>query len=256
MIAQLAPETRAAGVITYSSGNHGTAVALVAGTFGIPAVVVMPENAARIKVDRVRQYGAAVIFAGSTSADRKGRAEELADQRGLTIVPPFDHPWIIAGQGTTGLEILEQLPGVRAIYVPIGGGGQIAGISAAVKRMRTHVRVIGVEPAGAARMSQSIGAGRPITLDRAVSIADGLLTLRPGDLTFAHVRALVDDVVTVDDEAIASAVRWLFTEAKLVAEPSGAAAVAAALRADEGANVVAVVTGGNVDTQDFAEYVR
>jgi threonine dehydratase len=256
MIAQLPPATRAAGVITYSSGNHGTAVALVADALGIPAVVVMPEHAARIKVEKVRRYGAEVFFAGSTSDDRKVRAEELANQRGLTIVPPFDHPWIIAGQGTTGLEILEQLPGVRAIYVPVGGGGQIAGISAAVKRMRAHVRVIGVEPLNAARMARSIGAGHPVTLDQAVSIADGLLTLRPGDLTFAHVRALVDDVVTIDDEAIASAVRWLFTEAKLVAEPSGAAAVAAALRAGEGPNVVAVVSGGNVDAQDFAEYVR
>ena len=256
MIAQLPPGTRAAGVITYSSGNHGTAVALVAHTLGIPAVVVMPENAARIKVEKVRRYGAEVFFAGSTSDDRKARAEELAHQRGLTIVPPFDHPWIIAGQGTTGLEILEQLPAVRAIYVPVGGGGQIAGISAAVKRMRALVRVIGVEPLHAARMARSIGAGHPVTLDKAVSIADGLLTLRPGDLTFAHVRELVDDVVSIDDESIASAVRWLFTEAKLVAEPSGAAAVAAALRAGEGANVVAVVSGGNVDAQDFAEYLR
>jgi threonine dehydratase len=256
MLAQLPPGTRAAGVITYSSGNHGTAVALVADALGVPAVVVMPENAARIKVEKVLQYGAEVFFAGSTSDDRKGRAEELAQQRGLTIVPPFDHPWIIAGQGTTGLEILEQLPAVRVIYVPVGGGGQIAGISAAVKRMRAHVRVIGVEPLNAARMTRSIGAGHPVTLERAVSIADGLLTLRPGDLTFAHVRELVDDVVTVDDEAIASAVRWLFTEAKLVAEPSGAAAVAAALRAREEANVVAVVSGGNVDARDFAEYIR
>jgi threonine dehydratase len=255
MIAQLSLGTRAAGVITYSSGNHGTAVALVADAFGIPAVVVMPENAPRIKVEKVRRYGAEVCFAGSTSDDRKARAEDLARQRGLTIVPPFDHPWIIAGQGTTGLEILEQLPAVRVIYVPVGGGGQIAGISAAVKRMRAQVRVVGVEPLNAARMTRSIGAGHPVTLDKAVSIADGLLTLRPGELTFAHVRALVDDVVTIDDEAIAGGVRWLFTEAKLVAEPSGAAAVAAALRAGEEANVVAVVSGGNVDAQDFARYV-
>jgi threonine dehydratase len=254
MIAQLPPETRSTGVITYSSGNHGRAVALVAQAFHIPAVIVMPETAARVKVEGVRQHGAEVIFAGTTSADRKSRAEELAAARGLTIVPPFDHPWIIAGQGTTGLEILEQRPQVRAIYVPVGGGGQIAGISAAVKGMRGHVRVIGVEPVNAARMTASLAAGRPVTLDRTESIADGLLTLRPGDLTFAHVQALVDELVTVRDEEIALSVRWLFYEAKMVAEPSGAAAVAAALRAHE-SDAVAVVSGGNVDADAFARYI-
>ena len=254
MIAQLPPETRSAGVITYSSGNHGQAVALVAGVFRVPAVIVMPETAPRVKVEGVRRYGAEVIVAGTTSADRKARAEELAKARGLTIVPPFDHPWIIAGQGTTGLEILEQRPQVRVIYVPVGGGGQLAGVSAAVKGMRGNVRVIGVEPAGAARMSASLRAGHPVTLDHTSSIADGLLPLRPGDITFAHVHALVDEVVTVSDHEIASAVRWLFREARLVAEPSGAAATAAALRAPE-ADAVAIVSGGNVDAEAFASYI-
>ena len=132
MIAQLPPEARSAGVITYSSGNHGQAVALVAEAFAAPAVIVMPETTPQVKIAGVRRYGAEVVFAGTTSADRKIRAEALAKERGLTIVPPFDHPWIIAGQGTTGLEILEQHPQVRSIYVPVGGGGQIAGVSAAV----------------------------------------------------------------------------------------------------------------------------
>ena len=254
MIAQLPPDIRSAGVITYSSGNHGQAVARVAGIFHIPAVIVMPETTPAVKVDGVRRHGAEVVFAGATSADRKVRAEELATARGLTIVPPFDHRWIIAGQGTTGLEILEQRPQARVIYVPVGGGGQIAGVSAAVKRMRSHVRVIGVEPVGAARMSASLRAGHPVTLDRTSSIADGLLTLRPGDLTYAHVQALVDDVVTVSEEEIVAAVRWLFQEAKLVAEPSGAAAVAAALRAPE-PDAVAIVSGGNVDAAAFAGYI-
>src|SRR5262245_46894557 len=149
MIAQLSPEARSAGVITYSSGNHGRAVALVAEAFRAPAVIVMPETTPRVKVEGVRRPGAGVIFAGTTSTDRKVCAEGLAKARGLTIVPPFDHPWIIAGQGTTGLEILEQHSRVRTIFVPVGGGGQIAGISAAVKQMRASVRVIGVEPVGA-----------------------------------------------------------------------------------------------------------
>jgi threonine dehydratase len=255
MIAQLSPEARSAGVITYSSGNHGRAVALVAESFRVPAVIVMPETTPRVKVEGVRSHAAEVIFAGVTSADRRICAEELAQRRGLTIVPPFDHPWIIAGQGTTGLEILEQHSQVRAIYVPVGGGGQIAGVSAAVKRMRSSVRIVGVEPTRAARMSASIAAGHPVTLDSTTSIADGLLTLRPGDLTFAHVQAFVDDLVTVDDAEIAAAVQWLFQEARIVAEPSGAAAIAAARRAPE-ADTVAVVSGGNVDPDAFAGYIR
>jgi threonine dehydratase len=254
MVAQLPPDARAAGVITYSSGNHGQAMALVARSFGIPAVVVMPETAPRVKVDGVKHFGAEVVFAGTTSADRKARAEDLAAQRSLTIVPPFDHPWIIAGAGTVGLEILEQSPQATTIFVPMGGGGQISGVSAAVKGMRSGVRVVGVEPAGAARMSASLAAQEPVTLERASSVADGLLTLRPGDLTFAHVRAFVDEVVTVDDEAMIAAVRWLFHEAHLVAEPSGAAAAAAALRAGT-PGAVAVVSGGNVDPVAYAGYI-
>jgi threonine dehydratase len=254
MLAQLPAEARAAGVITYSSGNHGQAVALVARALGMSAVIVMPETAARVKVDGVRHFGAEVIFAGTTSGDRKTRAEEVAAARGLTIVPPFDHPWIIAGAGTVGLEILEQCPQATTVFVPMGGGGQISGVSAAVKGMRASVRVVGVEPAGAARMSASLAAQCPITLERSSSIADGLLTLRPGDLTFAHVQAHVDEVVTVDDAEMIAAVKWLFHEAHVVAEPSGAAATAAALRAGS-PGAVAVVSGGNVDPVKYAAYI-
>ena len=255
MIAQLAPEARAAGVITFSSGNHGQAVALVARHFGIRAVVVMPLTAPRLKIERVKEYGAEVILEGATSLDRKARAEAEAAARGLTIVPPFDHPDIIAGAGTAGLELLEQYPPVTVVYVPVGGGGLLSGVSAAIKQMRQGVRVVGVEPAGAAKMSTSLDAGHPITLTKTASIADGLLPVRPGDVTFAHAQAFVDEVVTVDDDAIAGAVRWLFAEARIVAEPSGAVTVAAALRngSSDGQRPAAIISGGNIDADDFAK---
>jgi threonine dehydratase len=256
-LAQLPPEARAAGVITYSSGNHGQAVALAAQRLGLPCVVVMPETAPRVKVDGVRTYGGEVIFAGTTSADRKTRAEAEAAARGLTIVPPFDHPWIIAGAGTCGLEILEQCPDASAVYVPIGGGGLLSGISTAIKALKPGVRVIGVEPAGAARMTASRAAGHPVRLEKTKSIADGLLTLQPGTLTFAHIQAFVDEIVTVEEEEIAGAVRWLFNDAQIVAEPSGAASVAAVLKAGPsvGAGTVAVISGGNVSPEDHDRYV-
>ena len=257
MLARLSPEARAAGVITYSSGNHGQAVALAAQRLGIPSVVVMPETAPRIKVEGVRSFGGEVIFAGTTSLDRKARAEGEAASRSLTMVPPFDHPWIIAGAGTCGLEILEQCPDVSVVYVPVGGGGLISGVATAIKRMRPGVRVIGVEPAGAAKMSASRAAGHPVTLERTSSIADGLLPLRPGDQTFAHVQAFVDDMVIVSDEAIAGAVRWLFREASVRAEPSGAASVAGALQGGLiGPGIVAIVSGGNVEPEEFVKYVE
>lgn len=256
MIAQIAPEVRARGVITYSSGNHGQAVAMAAQLLGAPAVIVMPESAPAVKVEGARAYGAEVVFAGRTSIDRKDKAEEIAAARALTIVPPFDHEWIIAGQGTVGLEILEQCLTLDAVYVPVGGGGLISGVATAVKRTNPSVTVVGVEPAGAAKMSTSLAAGEPVTLEKSASIADGLLALRPGELTFAHAKAFVDRVVTVTDEQIASAVKWLFRTARIVAEPSGAAATAAVLA--QGAptgTTVAIVSGGNVAPADFARYI-
>jgi threo-3-hydroxy-L-aspartate ammonia-lyase len=257
MLAQLSPDALAAGVITYSSGNHGQAIALAAQRLGTRAVVVMPETAPKVKVDGVGRYGAEVIFAGTTSLHRKARAEALVSERGLTMVPPFDHAWIIAGAGTTGLEIVEQCPDLGAVYVPVGGGGLISGVAAAVKALRPSARVIGVEPSGAAKMTTSRAAGHPVTLDKSASIADGLLAVRPGDLTFAHVQALVDEIVTVDDREIASAIGWLFREAKIVAEPSGATSVAGALRLGDAAkaNAVAIVSGGNVSPAEYATYL-
>lgn len=258
MVAQLSAEQRRRGVITYSSGNHGQAMALAARELGALAVVVMPTTAPQIKVDGARSFGAEVIFAGTTSVERRERAEREAAVRGLTMVPPFDHEWIIAGQGTAGLEILEQRPDVATVLVPIGGGGLIAGVAAAIKLTRPDVKVIGVEPEGAAAMKASVEAGHPVTLDKTETIADGLMPVRPGDLTFAHVRRFVDAIVTVTDLQIVDAVLWLFSNAKLVAEPSGAATVAAALVAKPRlpGPAVAIVSGGNIGMDKLEELRR
>ena len=249
-LAQLEPAALAAGVITYSSGNHGQAVAMAAQRLGARAVVVMPETAPQVKVDGVRRYGAEVIRAGRTSLERKAHAEAEAAARRLTIVPPFDHPWIIAGAGTCGVEIVEDCPDVAAVYVPVGGGGLLAGVATAVKALQPHARVVGVEPVGAAKMARSRAAGRPVTLDATSSIADGLLPVRPGDLTFAHMQAFVDDVITVDEDQIRAAVGWLHREAGIRAEPSGAVSVAGALAANPAGPAVAIISGGNVSPAD------
>ena len=256
MVAQLSAEERRRGVVTFSSGNHGQAMALAARALGAPAVVVMPTTAPKIKTEGCRSFGAEVIFAGTTSADRRARAEAEAAARGLTMVPPFDHEWIIAGQGTAGLEILEQLPSVRTVLVPIGGGGLVAGVAAAIKQTNPSVAVIGVEPVGAAAMKASVDAGHAVTLAKTESVADGLMPVRPGDLTFAHVQRFVDRVVTVEDEAIVEALVWMFVEAKIVAEPSGAATVAAARAMTFEGPVVAIVSGGNVDPDRFDSFIH
>ena len=255
MVAQLTDDQRRRGVVTYSSGNHGQAMALAARELGAPAVVVMPTTAPAIKIDGAKSFGAEVIFAGTTSVERRARAEAEAAARGLTMVPPFDHPWIIAGQGTTGLEILDQRPDVAAVFVPVGGGGLVAGIAAAIKPSRRDVRIVGVEPAGAAKMKASIDSGHPVTLDRTVTIADGLMPLRPGDLTFAHVQAFVDEIAIVSDDEIAAAALWLYDQMSLVVEPSGAASVAAALAAAARIDgpIVAVISGGNTTRERLAE---
>lgn len=255
MLARLTPEQRAAGVITYSSGNHGLAVAAAARALGTQAVIVVPETVATVKVDGIRRAGAEVITAGTTVLHRRARAEQEAATRGLTMVPPFDHEWIIAGQGTIGVEIIEQLPAVRTVYVPVGGGGLASGVATALKLSDPSIRVIGVEPAGAPKLTRSLAAGHPVTLEHTESIADGLLSVRPGDLPFVHLRMHLDSVVQVDEQAIASAVAWLFAAARMVVEPSGAVSVAAALSAinDAARPIVAVVSGGNVDPERFAQ---
>ena len=248
-LSRLTPEARARGVIAPSSGNHAQAVALAARLFGVPATVVMPTTVTAPKRAGAERLGATVVLAGTTTKDRMDRAIELVEERGLTMVPPFDDPNIIAGQGTIGLEIVEDLPEVATVLVPVGGGGLSAGVATAVKRLLPEARIIGVEPAGSPKLSRARQAGQPVTLDHTDSIADGLLSIRIGTIPFAHHEAFLDDVVTVDDDAIREAMRFLLDRAKLVAEPSGAITVAAlrtgAVRAS-GATV-AVLSGGNVE---------
>jgi threonine dehydratase len=263
MLAQLSPDALGRGVVTFSSGNHGQAVALAASRLGAKAVIVMPTSAPAIKVAGVKRWGAEVILEGTTSLDRRRRAEAEVASRGLTMVPPFDHEWIIAGQGTCGFEILEQVPEVGTVVVPVGGGGLVSGVAAAIRQSRPGVTIIGVEPSGASKMSASLKAGHPVTLESTSSIADGLMPVRPGDITFAHVQAFVDHVVTVPDERIARATLWMFYEAKQVVEPSGAASVAAVLwpdadgpLANPAAPVVAIVSGGNVSPATIMDVER
>ena len=241
-IAQTSNDVRSRGVITYSSGNHAQAVALAAQLHGIRAVVVMPTTVPRVKRLGAERLGAEVVLEGTTSIEREARAESIAEERGLVIIPPFDDPRIIAGAGTVGLEIAEDWDAFDSVLVPIGGGGLCSGTAAALRRLRPDVQIVGVEPTGGASMKAALEAGEPVT--------DGLIPVRTGDLAFKHVRELVDDVVLVDDDAIRSASAFLFKRQRLVVELSGAATTAA-LRSGqvetEGRSVVAVVSGGNVD---------
>ncbi len=229
-IARVAAGGGARGVVTQSSGNHGQAVAFAARRFGLRAVVVMPASTPAVKVEGVRRHGGEVVLAGATrSAEQGARAEAIARDEGLAMIPPFNHPDVIAGQGTCGLEILEQRPDVRTILVPVSGGGLIAGISVAVAALAPGVRVVGVEPAGAAKLTAALAAGAPRTLERTESMADGLLSRSIGELTFDILRRVVREAVTVSEDEIAAGVRWLHHHTDLRPEPSGAVAVAALL---------------------------
>jgi len=239
------------GVITYSSGNHAQAMALAARLKGARAVVVMPTTATSVKVEGAKRLGAEVLFEGTLSLERQARAEAMAAQEGFTMVPPFDHPWIIAGQGTVGMEIMEDWPEVDTVLAPIGGGGLSSGIAVALKASRPEIRFVGVEPTGAASMGAALRAGGPVTLDGVDTIADGLRTNRAGDHTFRHARALFDEVASVDDKAILDATSRLFHTRKLVVEPSGAATLGALLSGAvpvEGQRVAVVLSGGNLDS--------
>jgi threonine dehydratase len=255
-VSQLSDDQVKNGIITYSSGNHAQAVALTGRLRGIRAVVVMPTTAPGVKVDGTRRLGGEVVFEGTTSLERKKRAEAIAEEEGLVMVPPFDHRHIIAGQGTVGLEIAREWPDVDVVLAPIGGGGLASGVAAAVKRMLPHTRVIGVEPEGAASMRAALDHGSPTLLERSHSIADGLLPVITGELTFEHARDLMDDVVTVSDDAIREATALLVNRQKLVVEFSGAATTAALLEGKvdvKGARTAVVISGGNLDPSFLAE---
>jgi threonine dehydratase len=246
--------TGARGVVTQSSGNHGQAIAYAARAFGLRAVVVMPASTPQIKVDGVRRHGGEVVFAGAVrSLEQQQRAEAMEREEGLIMIPPFDHPDVMAGQGTCGLELVEQCPEVDTVVVPVSGGGLLAGISVAVTGVKPSVRVVAVEPEGAAKLSAALAAGAPLTLERTESIADGLLTRSIGRLTFPIIQRVVREVVRVSETEIAGAVRYLHREAGLRVEPSGAVTTAAILagRLRLTGPTVAVVSGGNVDPDLF-----
>jgi len=249
-LSQLSEEELARGVITYSSGNHGQALALAARLKGVRAVVIMPTTAAPVKVEGAKRLGAEVHFAGTISSERQLRAETIAREEGLTMVPPFDHPWIIAGQGTVGREIVLDWPEVDTVLAPVGGGGLSSGVAVALKAMLPNARFFGVEPQGAQGMKRALEAGEPVTLERVDTIADGIKTVRAGDYTFRHARELFDDVLLVDDDAIREAASLLLARRKLVVEYSGAATVAALISGVldvRERKVAAVLSGGNLD---------
>ncbi len=254
-ISQLSDDERAAGVVTISAGNHAQALAWAATRLGVTATVVMPAAASRTKAAASRSYGAEVVLHG-TVFEAFEKARELERDRGLTFIHPFDDPHIIAGAAGVGLEIVEQLDDVDTIVVPIGGGGLIAGVAAAVKLSKPDVRVFGVEPEGAAAMRASVDAGRPMQLDAVSTIADGLAPPMAGELNYEYVERYVDDVVLVSDDEIRAAMEPLYPRARLVVEPSGAAALAALLAGripiTPSDQVVAVLSGGNVDASRLA----
>jgi threonine dehydratase len=254
-VAGLSPAERARGVVAPSSGNHAQAVALAARLFGIRATVVMPTTVTAAKRAGAERLGARIELAGTTTKDRMDRALELCEAEGATLVPPFDDARIIAGQGTVGLEIVEDLPLVGTVLVPVGGGGLSAGVAAAVKQLRPQARVIGVEPAGAAKLTAARAVGEPVTLASTGSIADGLMSIRIGTIPFAHHEAFMDDVVTVDDAAIVRAMRNLLDRAKVVAEPSGAITVAALQegKISVSGETVAILSGGNIEWPGLAD---
>ena len=249
-VSQLSDEQVASGIITYSSGNHAQAVALSGKLRGVRVVVVMPTTAPKVKRDGAEGLGAEVIYEGTTSLERRAKAEEVAEEEGLVIVPPFDHRHIIAGQGTVGLEIAREWPDVDLVLAPIGGGGLASGVAASVKRLLPAAKVIGVEPVGAASMRKALDEERPVVIDKIDTIADGLAPVMVGELTYEHAYNLMDDVVTVSDEAIREATALLVGKQKLIVEFSGAAATAALLSkvvdvAD--ARVAVIISGGNLD---------
>ena len=257
-IARLSEAERANGVVAASAGNHAQGVALAASLLGCASTVFMPEAAPLPKVAATQGYGAQVRHSGATVDEALVTARAFAEETGAVLIHPFDHADVIAGQGTVGLELLEQCPQVRTVVVCTGGGGLVGGIAAAVKGLRPDVTVVAAQATGAAAFPGSLAAGRPVALESMTTMADGIAIGRPGDVTFPLVRDLVDRVVTVDEEALSRALLLCLERAKLVVEPAGAAAVAAVME-DPGAfepPVVAVVSGGNIDPLLLTKVVR
>ena len=255
-IASLTEGERARGVIAYSSGNHAQGVAYAARALKTKAVIVMPRGAPAVKREATEALGAEVVYVGPSGVERMAKAEELAAKHGYTMIPPYDDERIIAGQGTLGLEIVEDLPDVDLVLVPVGGGGLISGIATAVKSVKPNVKVIGVEPEVAADAQASLRAGQIVRLPAeqvSATAADGLRAMYVGTITFEHIRRYVDDIVTVSEDEISEAVRILARNPKTVAEPSGAVAPAAWLFHSDSLPpsraAVAVISGGNIDPE-------
>jgi threonine dehydratase len=250
MISRLSDDTRARGVVAFSSGNHAQGVALAAGLLGAPAVICMPSDAPAVKVAATRGYGAEVLVYDRMRDDREALARRVAEERGLTLVPPYDHPQIMAGQGTWALELLDAVPDLDTLVVPIGGGGLIAGSAVAAHGRNRNLRVLGVEPEDADDTRRSLAAGKRVAIPPPATIADGLRVTQPGVLTFPLVQAHVADVLTVSDAAILEALRFALLRLKLVLEPSGAVGLAAVLSGtlpDDARRVGVVLCGGNID---------
>ena len=255
-ISRLSPEQRAKGIAAYSSGNHAQAVALAARELGSRAVILMPADTPGSKMAAVAGYGAEVVTYDRYTEDRTALGEKLAADRGLALIPPYEHPHVIAGQGTAALELLEQAGDLDALVVPVGGGGLIAGSATVVKALRPGTRVVGVEPEAGDDTKRSLAAGERVSIPVPRTIADGQAADIPGALTFSVNRRLVDEVVLVSDDEIRDAMRFAFDRMKIVVEPSGATGIAALLagRLDPAApRIGVIVSGGNVDSRRFAE---
>jgi threonine dehydratase len=253
----LGPEAREAGVVAFSSGNHGAAVAFAARLLGIDAIVVVPATGSAAKLAAIEGYGARLRRYDPATESRAQVAQEIADEQGRSLIRPFDDFDIMAGQGTVGLELAEQVPDLQRVLVPVGGGGLAAGVSTALTGLIPGVSVIGVEPATASDTSQSLRAGKRVSIAEPDTIADGLRAREPGELTFAVNSRLLDDVVTVTEEAIVDAMRFCFTRLKIVVEPSGAVPLAAVLSGIVAATgrTAVVLSGGNIAPADFSALV-
>jgi threonine dehydratase len=257
-IAHLTPEQLAKGIAAYSSGNHAQAVALAARERGSTAVIVMPEDTPQSKLDAVAGYGAEIVTYDRYTGDREAIGRQLAEDRGMTLIPPYEHPDVIAGQGTAALELIEEAGELDALVVPVGGGGLIAGSAVAAKGVRESTRVVGVEPVAGDDTKRSLAAGRRVAIEVPRTIADGQMATIPGELTFSINKRLVDEVVVVSDEEIRDGLRFAFDRLKLVLEPSGASGLAALLagrlRGGGGvARIGVILSGGNVGWRRFAE---
>lgn len=250
-IARLAPEVRARGVVTHSSGNHGQAVAFVAKSFGVRAVIVMPEQAPAVKVEGIRRHGAEIVF--TTRQLREQRSRELVEREGLVMIPPYEHRDVIMGQGTCALEILQDHPDTGTIITPIGGGGMLAGTCATVAAIKPDIAVYGVEPAVSPKLTAALTAGKPVAFDPVDTLADGLVPPAIGELNLGYIRPVIRQAVTLSEDEIAEGVRFLYRSMGLRVEPSGATPIAALLagKITPSGPVACVLTGGNMDPAVF-----